>query len=603
MNGKSSVIRLLLVLLTELWCADLDNQNVNKVPQASVKTKRQMVKEGSLVHLTCKTEHPWFFCLWKSPKDERECALNFKKRELESKCKNNRLLLKGTENSCDIQMKALSTDHGSWMCVVIYKNFDSIKMYQDLEVAVEATVVIQFDGGEHKNEFENNNDTQSENETVLHMDEGEEKSVSCSARGAFPKSQLSWTLNYSTSSDLDVSSQEIIKEYKDDHRVDTTQKIILTGRLDRNNTSLQCWSRQINRAGKVVFVKSSSIRLNVHSIAAASLIFNIGPLLIMLLFLLILVFLCIIFAFQRKQKWKKEEKKKVIQIEVPTNSCRRRVSYDQNMNKLRLKKEHFEDFTLKNGDIKYNSFGNKWKDSMVIVSAQKASSLAYSEMETEFPTTSSLLVPKFSPRPKSHKASSLVYTEMDTKLPMTSNILTSKSPPRSESQQISSLEYSEIDTELPRSSSIIGLKSPTRSEFRKSPSKILFNERTECEMSPLKSSNSEKLPSKSSSTASLSASALNTIISRTTNDDIDDVTVTSSSDHDDFNDASKNGQNSLDSASLSPPKVVKPPDAKDSVFYCEEGCFNLLSPCTHVRVAISTTLMSEVLLHHTQNKQ
>ena len=30
----------------------------------------------------------------------------------------------------------------------------------------------------------------------------------------------------------------------------------------------------------------------------------------------------------------------------------------------------------------------------------------------------------------------------------------------------------------------------------------------------------------------------------------------------------------------------KPHNAKGSVFYCKEGCFNLSSPCTHIRVTI-----------------
>ena len=59
-------------------------------------TEPVLVEEGSLVRMSCRTEKEWFFCLWQSPGEDKQCAV----------CAgSNRIRLSGRGNTCQVQFK------------------------------------------------------------------------------------------------------------------------------------------------------------------------------------------------------------------------------------------------------------------------------------------------------------------------------------------------------------------------------------------------------------------------------------------------------------------------------------------------------------------
>ena len=115
-------------------------------------------------------------------------------------------------NKC-VQVKV--ADHGAWMCLVTYDtDFDTSRVFVDLEVAVEATMEVFVDKDEpafpiQKSSLHQHHNVESDNESesVIDITEGEIKEVTCVARRAFPRSELSWTINNQTSSVVNISKQ------------------------------------------------------------------------------------------------------------------------------------------------------------------------------------------------------------------------------------------------------------------------------------------------------------------------------------------------------------------------------------------------------------
>ena len=115
-------------------------------------------------------------------------------------------------NKC-VQVKV--ADHGAWMCLVTYDtDFDTSRVFVDLEVAVEATMEVFVGKDEpafpiQKSSLHQHHNVEynNESESVIDITEGETKEVTCVARRAFPRSELSWTINNQTSSVVNISKQ------------------------------------------------------------------------------------------------------------------------------------------------------------------------------------------------------------------------------------------------------------------------------------------------------------------------------------------------------------------------------------------------------------
>ena len=100
-----------------------------------------IIKQGDTVRLSCRTNIKWFFCVWKGPDGDRQCAIQ--EHTPENICDgDNRITLQGGRNNCDIVLRNVKTeDYGTWMCMVtdpVY--FNSHKTTIALEVGSPANV-------------------------------------------------------------------------------------------------------------------------------------------------------------------------------------------------------------------------------------------------------------------------------------------------------------------------------------------------------------------------------------------------------------------------------------------------------------------------------
>ena len=77
-----------------------------------------IIKQGDTVRLSCRTNIKWFFCVWKGPEGDRQCAIQEHTPKL--MCEgDNRITLQGGQHNCDIVLRDVrSEDYGTWMCVV-----------------------------------------------------------------------------------------------------------------------------------------------------------------------------------------------------------------------------------------------------------------------------------------------------------------------------------------------------------------------------------------------------------------------------------------------------------------------------------------------------
>ena len=99
------------------------------------------------VTLSCGTNIQWFFCIWRGPNGNKQCALQ---QNQESNPQNicedddggNRITLKGSRTNCDIELKDVQvSDFGTWQCIVTDDvNFQTDKTKIALEVGQAANV-------------------------------------------------------------------------------------------------------------------------------------------------------------------------------------------------------------------------------------------------------------------------------------------------------------------------------------------------------------------------------------------------------------------------------------------------------------------------------
>ena len=76
-----------------------------------------LVMEGRMVRMSCRTDKPWFFCLWNSPSLEQSCAIQY--HQPTSVCtKSNRTRIIGGRNACDLQIEVGQVRWSGyrWLC-------------------------------------------------------------------------------------------------------------------------------------------------------------------------------------------------------------------------------------------------------------------------------------------------------------------------------------------------------------------------------------------------------------------------------------------------------------------------------------------------------
>jgi len=130
------------------------HRNVNgKIPSGTISVinakprNGTIIKKGHNVTLSCGTNMQWFFCVWRGPNGNKQCALQ---QNQESNPQNiceddeggNRITLKGSRTNCDIELKDVQvSDFGTWQCIVTDDvNFQTDKTKIALEVGQAANV-------------------------------------------------------------------------------------------------------------------------------------------------------------------------------------------------------------------------------------------------------------------------------------------------------------------------------------------------------------------------------------------------------------------------------------------------------------------------------
>ena len=173
----------------------------------------------------------------------------------------------GQETDCSCQVcpylmfQALSSDHGSWTCLLTYNNdYDTVRTYVDLQVAVKPQVSIGLEiAGETRDVFEDS-DTVS-----IDLIVGEEKNFSCVAANGFPRSEIFWTMEKTSSPSLvQGSGQSQLQLSPDTYTMNTTYMITLHATMNYHNTTLTCHVTQYTSTGTVQHTASVSIILLVH---------------------------------------------------------------------------------------------------------------------------------------------------------------------------------------------------------------------------------------------------------------------------------------------------------------------------------------------------
>ena len=67
-------------------------------------TEPVLVVEGRTVRMSCRTEKQWFFCLWYSPRQDKQCAIQYNQPERICS-KSNRTKLIGGQDRCDVEFQ------------------------------------------------------------------------------------------------------------------------------------------------------------------------------------------------------------------------------------------------------------------------------------------------------------------------------------------------------------------------------------------------------------------------------------------------------------------------------------------------------------------
>lgn len=201
------MLRLLLILTTVvIFCppGHRSIQIISSHPQTST-----IVPEGSNITLSCSSSVPWFFCLWNSPRNEKQCAIQ--EDEVRGVCSRASLSsspslepdddsdshlsvykLSGARRTCSLFVDAVSREmHGEWMCLLNeISQFNSVKHTVQLQVGVQAKlswkVIRGYDGS-----VQTETDVESDS-PQLDLTEGDEVKIVCVATEGFPLMQFDW---------------------------------------------------------------------------------------------------------------------------------------------------------------------------------------------------------------------------------------------------------------------------------------------------------------------------------------------------------------------------------------------------------------------------
>lgn len=310
------LMKAILLLLFNYLASANAIQVVSTRPRPGV-----IVPEGSNVTISCTTSEPWFFCLFNSPTDDKQCGIQ--ESEVSSVCSSDTMLsLSGSPSTCSLHIASVTREmHGGWMCLLNEINkFDSVKTLLNLEVGVAAQLAwrnIMDDG-------------------VLYLNEGEEKEILCEATDGYPYTEFEWE-SFSNGEDKNPSrnARMYVEKYEEatveqsdylianktgkttytttpgSHLYSASQGLLYRANMSDNGTIIQCSGYQRTLDGTILYQSSVQLQLNVKELVVSQntvIEERIGIIsgIILAIIFIILIFILIAVLLTRRRKLSKK---------------------------------------------------------------------------------------------------------------------------------------------------------------------------------------------------------------------------------------------------------------------------------------------------------
>ena len=213
---------------------------------------------GSYFTLSCPSPRPWLLCVWLSPLLARQCAVQVGEK-IDRVCQEGRGEISAGESSCQMRLHARPGDHGAWTCMLTYDNdYGTVRTYLDLQVAVMPyTSIVYHSAGEIREVTENSETASAE------LIAGLEKNFTCSAAGGFPRSQILWEVEKTSSPSL-FSQHDHFEISQTMYTMNSSNTLTIHPTMYLHNTTLTCHVTQYSSDGTVLHTVSISILLLVH---------------------------------------------------------------------------------------------------------------------------------------------------------------------------------------------------------------------------------------------------------------------------------------------------------------------------------------------------
>ena len=147
------------------------------------KPSKLLIKEGESANISCTSNEPWFFCLWRHPSGTKKCSL-MEDGQYRSVCLGmENMSVHGDGNICQLNMKNITVDdHGVYMCLLNQAElFHTDRAYVNVEVATPAKLEMKRMG-------------EMEESSTLDLMEGETVQMECAGKEAYPAPSFLWNL-------------------------------------------------------------------------------------------------------------------------------------------------------------------------------------------------------------------------------------------------------------------------------------------------------------------------------------------------------------------------------------------------------------------------
>ena len=100
-----------MFLVSLVFLANINNLQSLRTVLVSNQTEPVLVVEGRTVRMSCRTDKKWFFCLWTSPGEDKQCAIQYSQAQRVCR-QSNRTKIVGGEDSCDVQLQVRTPSMG-----------------------------------------------------------------------------------------------------------------------------------------------------------------------------------------------------------------------------------------------------------------------------------------------------------------------------------------------------------------------------------------------------------------------------------------------------------------------------------------------------------